>query len=418
MTNRSASSGLARGRNDRTLAHVRTLGRRALVSLCAGVLVAVVWLLSESRPPLAATARFTTASGADRLLGFIAWLGCLVIAIGLLYRIARPSHHRPPESPAPIRHLYPPQEERNRRPTVSAYPVRAFPLILRPRPDHETLAADEPSQPEPDQALENSATPLSDGQKTAARISLLGPLTITGDGKTGRRLRGATREFLTYLALRRAGAQRDQIIDALWPDQALEQGRNRLWRAVADARAHLGQSVVVRDGEHYGLDRERVIIDIDRLEQLLAAAERVEGGQQPLLLEQALELFTGEPLGGGDFFWAENEQRHLQAVHLDLLERSGHAHLANDNPSSALARAEDGLSAEPYNERLARLAMEAEAALGHRGAIIRRYESLRQLLEEQLGLKPDHETRQLYRDLLSQDQRQPAVDAGSSVAEH
>jgi len=384
---------------------MKTLGRRVLRSLCAAVLVAAIWLLSESRPPLSATVRFTTASGADRVLGFLAWLGCLLIAVGLLYRVARRNQQRGAESPAPIRHLHPLQRDvRARRRTVGGYPTRAFPLIPRPRSPlmRETPPAIGPTQPEPDHRFESDPGLPSDGPTPAAGISLLGPLTITGGQKHGRRLRGATHEFLAYLALHSAGAQRDQIIDALWSDQTPEQGRNRLWRAATDARAHLGDGILTRDGDQYALNRKRITVDVDRLEQLLAEISRVDGNGESALLEQALALFAGEPLGGSDFVWAENEQRRLQAVHLDLLERAGRARLANNNPSSALACAEDGLSYEPYNEKLARLAMEAEAALGHRSAVIRRYDALRELLEDQLGLQPHHETRRLYRDLLSQ----------------
>jgi DNA-binding SARP family transcriptional activator len=77
----------------------------------------------------------------------------------------------------------------------------------------------------------------------------------------------------------------------------------------------------------------------------------------------------------------------------------------SSNASQALASAEEGLAHEPYNEKLARLAMQAEATLGLRSAVINRYDNLRQLLEEQLGLQPHRETRALYRQLLSQDQQ-------------
>ena len=102
---------------------------------------------------------------------------------------------------------------------------------------------------------------------------------------------------------------------------------------------------------------------------------------------------------------AENEQRRLHAIQLELFERVAQAHLASGNASRALANAEDGLAREPYNEKLARLAMQAEAALGLRSAVISRYDSLHQLLDQQLGLQPHRETRTLYRQLLSQDEQ-------------
>jgi DNA-binding SARP family transcriptional activator len=52
------------------------------------------------------------------------------------------------------------------------------------------------------------------------------------------------------------------------------------------------------------------------------------------------------------------------------------------------------------NEALWRLALEAEGRLGLRGAIEERYQRLRALLDERLGLAPAQETRRLYLRLL------------------
>jgi len=388
---------------------MRTLGARILVSVCAAVLVMAIWLLSESRPPLPATERFATASGADRLLDFVAWLGCLLLAIGLLYRIARRSHQRSAESPALIRHLYPIERERSRRGAEGGYSVRAFPLIPRPRSSlpRETTPAVEPTQPELQQMTDGSPGLRSKRPQPAARISVLGPLTITGGSEHGRRLRGATRELLGYLALHPAGGQRDQIVDALWPEHAPEQGRSRLWRAAADARTHLGDEILTRDGDRYQLNRTQITVDVDDLEQLHIEIGRVEAPKPSLpLLERALGLFAGQPLSGSDFPWAESEQRRLSAIQLELLERAGLARLAVGDPAGALANAEHGLAHEPFNEKLARVAMRAEGALGLRSAVINRYEKLCQLLADHLGLQPHRQTRSLYRQLLGQDNQQ------------
>jgi DNA-binding SARP family transcriptional activator len=376
--------------------------------IVAAALVAVTALLLASPPALPTTAAVSSVRRVDEILIFIAWLGCLLLAVGLLYRVATRTR---PASPrfTPIRNLHP---ARQATPVAaSPYPDRAFPLTLkRPRASPERARDESGSKPE-------HASPTPDGEaaperaKAGATISLLGPLTISGGRKNIRRLRGPTKELLAYLALHPSGVHRDQIIDALWPDHASEQGRQRLWRAAGDARAHFGDSILLRDGEHYRLERTAIAIDLDQLDRLRATLQQLEQADDQLpLLEQALALFQGEPLAGSDFPWAENEQRRLHAVQLDLLERAGRARLVLGDAAGALASAEVGLANEPYNEQLARLAMRAEAALGLRSAIISRYENLTQLLDAQLGLQPHQDTRRLYRQLLSQDHRhEPAV---------
>jgi DNA-binding SARP family transcriptional activator len=274
--------------------------------------------------------------------------------------------------------------------------------MLRPLGKAEAIAEPASARAGRDQKPENRAeTPPP---PEAVQIAVLGPLAITGGRKQRRKLRGATRELLAYLALHPNGAQRDQIIDALWPDQTPEQGRNRLWRAAADARNHLGETVISRDNDRYQLDRAQVSVDLDRLEELLSEISSDDHAETSLArLEDALKLFAGEPLAGLEFAWAESEQRRLQAVQLDLRERAGRLLLTTGDAASALAHAERGLSFEPYNEKLSRVAMEAEAALGLRKPVIQRYARLREILDEQLGLEPHTETKTLYRRLLAQD---------------
>jgi DNA-binding SARP family transcriptional activator len=378
---------------------MRALVHRILAALSVGILVGAIWLLSESRPQLSTIA----GGGAERLLGFVAWLGGLVLAAGLLFRVVG-RERRQTVASLPIRNLHR-REARKPRGQLGGYADRAFQLIPKAGPADAAVGcpsveiAESPLTP-----VDEHAPPVADSRAAKAVISLLGPLAVAVAPRRGRGLRGATRELLCYLALRPGGAYRDQIIDALWPDQTPEHARNRLWRAAADARAQLGETSLNRNGEHYVLNRSEVTVDVDRLEQLLAELSRREETKAQLpLLEQALALFSGEPLAGSDYPWAENEQRRLQAIRLDLFERTAHTLLANGDPAGALSRAEEALSSEPYNEKLARLAMQAEAALGLRKAVVHRYERLSEILEEQLGLQPHVETRRLYRQLLGQD---------------
>jgi DNA-binding SARP family transcriptional activator len=55
------------------------------------------------------------------------------------------------------------------------------------------------------------------------------------------------------------------------------------------------------------------------------------------------------------------------------------------------------------NETFIRIALEAEATLGRREAVTERYEQLRRVLDDRLGLEPERATRMLYRRLLGQE---------------
>lgn len=374
-----------------------TVPERLIRLVAAALLAAVIALLALNMPEFAVPTRLSSAGGIERALAFLAWLGLLLLIFGLLLRLTRARQRT--GRLASVRNLHPSPPRQRAQPLRGGYASEAFPLTVRPRATALARAS----------AADAAAGATDERSSAKAAISLLGPPTISCLRQRDRGLRGTTRELLLYLALHPGGAQREQLIDALWPDHTPEQGRKRLWRASADARAQLGEAAVHRNGDRYQLNRDQVDVDLDTLERLLGRL--ASSGEQPAVLERALALFRGEPLAGLDLSWAEGEQRRLQALRLDLLARTARALLDAGDATSALARAEEGLAAEPYNEKLARIAMQAEAALGLRRAVIDRYRRLRETLQEQLGLEPHAETKRLYRQLLGQDEPQPASHA-------
>jgi DNA-binding SARP family transcriptional activator len=216
-------------------------------------------------------------------------------------------------------------------------------------------------------------------------------------------LRARALEVIAFLALRREGAQRDEILEALWPGEDPSRSRHRLYQAVRDARQLLGDGVA-SERDRYWLDRKIVRVDIDCLAELLAGLHRAEDdGRSSQLFEKALELFRAEPLAGSDYAWSESEVRSLRGTYVELLERVGRHRLATGDARGALEAAERALAVDGLNEASWRLALEAESHLGLRDAVVQRYGHLRGLLDERLGLEPQRETRMLYRRLLSQE---------------
>src|SRR4029450_1962676 len=107
-------------------------------------------------------------------------------------------------------------------------------------------------------------------------------------------------ELIAFLALRREGAQRDEILEALWPGEDPKRSRHRLYQAVRDARRLLGDAIA-SERDRYWLDRRGGRGDGAELGGLVGAASRADGHRRLELLENALELFRDEPLAGSDF---------------------------------------------------------------------------------------------------------------------
>jgi DNA-binding SARP family transcriptional activator len=391
----------------------------ALGLACCLIALAFLWQLRPAFPPLRSAPIHIDAIRS--LIQGLLWLTLVALTLALLARCLRPG--RPPEGrTAPPRAGRSPQRrpnttnrapildsaEQTRASTKPTAAKRYLPPWQRPRftvtpASAERAAAAAASQAaalvEPDR--ERVATRQSEAQ-TRPRVLLLGSLAIPSEGGRRRRALGPAHELIAYLALHPEGAARDQLLEALWPNESPRRSEQRLWQATKEARKLL-HDAIVRDSGRYRLDRQRVDVDTDELEQLLAQVdEATDELSEHELLERALALFRGRPLEGSDFLWADGVCRRLAGLHLELLSRVADSRLRTCDARGALDAAEQGIAADSLNESFWRIALRAEAAGGSREAIAARYEQLTKLLEERLGLRPDRETRNLYRQLLSQ----------------
>lgn len=398
---------------------MRTLGRRFGALLGTILLLGAIALLWELRPSLPDLPRSLsdplTVSQLKSLGHVLAWLALHGIALRLLLGLLRAGAHEHAQ-PLPLaarqerfRATSHRRRASSRAPSqIGRFREEPYVLTLAQRPETSSSAG-EPSAP----ATETATAPVAAGERLqrdrdttempAIRVSVLGPLSIDGVRRRRRGLRSSTQELIAYLALRPNGAGRDQLLELLWPGEDPARSRQRLWQSIADARSHLGEAIN-RKGDNYRLDRAHVEVDAEELDRLLAQADRAESAAaERELLDRALALFRGEPLAGSDYPWADGETRRLRAAFVALNARAAHARLESGDARGALDACERGLQLETLDEGLWRLAMEAEATLGLRSALDERYEKLRALLDERLGLEPQRETRALYLSLLGQD---------------
>jgi DNA-binding SARP family transcriptional activator len=363
------------------------------------IVLALLWVL---HPPLPHLEPPVSVSGTalEESIEFIAW-GLLTLIIlrqshEVLHVLAeRPSRRRLAENERLQRILA--------SPALAKGPPRNYKRYRRPlKLGQSRLDASHGSDPassrqQPRSSATNDRHPAD---RPSIRISLLGPFEIEGVDHAS--LRTTCQQLIAYLALRTRGATRDQLIEAVWPNEDPHSARHRLYQNITEARKLLGRALISKRS-HYMLDRHKIAIDTDELDQMLATLDSIDDPQgQQSVLERAVRLFRGEPLAGWNQEWTEGEVGRLRSAHVELLERVGHARLVTGDAHGALKAAQEGLTLDGYNEGLWRLAMQADDRLGQRGSVSRRYEHLRRLLGEQLGLEPESATRTLYYQLLGQ----------------
>lgn len=386
--------------------------RRRLVAILAALALAIAlalaWQLRPPLPPLPHSLRtpFPAGSG-TATLHLLAWALFVLLDLALWPRVLEyGSRRQPTETELRLQHALrppptaPPVGVTNWRAhtTPPAQPVMHLPAATAPvQPPPRPQPAIAEQQPPPSLHAEVVAQPPG-----RVGLGLLGPLELAGCKKPRPR-RQATRELLAFLALQHGLVSREELIEALWPGDEPRRSSERFNQAATEARRLLGDAFQRRADNHYQLDRRHLHTDLDQLDQLHQRAREADGNRQRALLERALGLFRGEPFAGVDALWADAEARRLRALQIELLEQLAELRLQAGEPTGALAAAEHAALLDRSNERPIQLAMEAEAALGQRDAIVERYERLCRDLDEQYGLAPSRESKQLYRRLLGQD---------------
>jgi len=223
-------------------------------------------------------------------------------------------------------------------------------------------------------------------------LSLLGSPQILLDGQPLDSLRRKNRALLFYLAAHREPLTRAHLLTFLWPDTERSAAQRTLRTMVYDLRKQLGEAFVT-DGELLGLNAES---DVRKFEAGLASSD-------PSSLTATLELYRGDFLSGFTLAeppefddWVMAERERFRSLYIRGLTTLAQRHESARNYSVALEAVSRALAFDPLQEELQRLALRLHYFSGDRPAAIRRYESLRKLLDEELGVPPSPETRALY----------------------
>lgn len=230
-------------------------------------------------------------------------------------------------------------------------------------------------------------------------IQLLGPPHVALDQRPLNISRRKSRALLYYLAAHSVALSRDQILALLWPDHDRTAAQQLLRTTLYGLRKELGPELHVTDTT-LALAPDTAI-DLRRFERGLAALSEADDSIEPLAA--TLALYRGEFLAGFSLPDAEGFERWVAALRERTSQLAQHgytilalryeAHRDFSAAREVLARA---IALNPLHEELQRTAMRIEYFAGDRAGAIRRYEQLRRLLDDELGVPPLEETRALY----------------------
>jgi ATP/maltotriose-dependent transcriptional regulator MalT/DNA-binding SARP family transcriptional activator len=288
-----------------------------------------------------------------------------------------------------------------------------------PEPDAEgRKLRDGVEQSAPSRSAE--ASPLIARRPTEAdlSISMLGSVEVLRE--QGRKLApdawtlSRALRILCFIASRHNHrATKDAIVETFWPDTPLEDIDKNFWPTISYIRRALNSNQDVkknfiryRESAYYLNPEFNYILDTEEFEKLIASARahRREGDNESFTREasRAVELYRGEFLEELYDNWAEEPRAYYRNIYFATLkELADHYHRVEDY-EQCIAHSKMILSRDAYREDVHRQLMDAYARLGNRAAAREQYESLKDLLMEELGVSPLPETVATYKKIIGQ----------------
>ena len=245
----------------------------------------------------------------------------------------------------------------------------------------------------------------------ACKLTMLGGFALTsGDGNNTALPTRKDRLLLSYLALHAGRAlPREKLYGLLWAD-----------REEAQARGSLRQSLAaLRDAFHTaGLDplksdRDSVTLDLAGIE--LDVLDFVRLAMDSAALDQAILLYRGELLAGIELptpefeHWLKPERQRLEDLAAKVVEQVAASNLPEATVGRGLELGRQLIARDRLREPVYRALMRMLARRRDRAEAMKIYANCRDALIEELGVAPELETEQLYRDILTDRQAAPVA---------
>ena len=227
------------------------------------------------------------------------------------------------------------------------------------------------------------------------------------------------RALLAFLALP-SGAphSRDKLASLLWSDRGDPQARDSLKHALTSLRQCLqstGPPAIIADRLWVRLDPAAVTTDVATFERLLSTGT-------PEAIEQAIALYRGDLLDGITIHdavfedWLLVERQRLRQLLEGVLAKLMARAMAAGDFERAESTAHRLLALDPLREAAGRALMQLRAERGEAAQAVKLYETLRDRLQRELGVKPEPETTRLY-EAIREHRAAPLTGARPQTAE-
>ncbi|MFL5979471.1 MAG: BTAD domain-containing putative transcriptional regulator [Gaiellaceae bacterium] len=198
----------------------------------------------------------------------------------------------------------------------------------------------------------------------------------------------------------------ERLVDELW-ERPPETAAKTVQVYVSRLRRLLAPGAIESRSGGYALRLDGDRLDLTQFERLAhegrSALSSAEWERAASLLGEALALWRGPALGGLSAELIRREANRLEEVRLQALEDRVEADLGRGREREVVAELRALVAEHPFRERLRAQLMRGLYAAGRQAEALEVYRETRTLLDEELGLEPGVELRELERRMLSHD---------------
>ena len=259
-------------------------------------------------------------------------------------------------------------------------------------------------------------------------VRLLGPPKIELNGKPVSVDTRKAIALLAYLAVERQAQSRAVLATLLWPDSDQKRGRSALRRTLTALNQAIGKEWLAADRSIIALpEHSDLWLDLKQWQRLLAECDEDAIEEQPAasiaILQEAISLYRGDFLEGftltdsaefdeWQMFHSEGNRQEFGGA-LELLAR---CYEIRGEFEEAIQIERRWLALDPLVELAHQALMRTYALAGQRSAAIQQYKECVQILETELGVDPQAETKTLYASIVAGELGKQPVDHKANLS--
>ena len=220
--------------------------------------------------------------------------------------------------------------------------------------------------------------------------------------------RDKTIQLLQYLISNRQrnALHKEKIIDGLWEewnDRDFKVALHGINKVLEPERASRMEAIyIIRQGVSYQIDLEKVWIDVEALEKYIIIGNEaltVDTTISKQAYKAALNLYKGSYLPNRIYEdWTSGEREKMQLLVLGTYITLAEI-ILKENPLESIRLAQNALAIDATWEDAYRIQMRAYIAKGNRPQAIKTYMKCEVILEEEYGIDPLPETKQLLKEI-------------------